>query len=153
MSAGSWIALATAGCFVASSCSLFDGPVGNDSSIALEAASRELFQILDGLDRSAVQEVRLLTIARRIASDARLLIDEQTAFLSDFDRLSRRADVSDSDLLELVDAFAVRRVRVRDELFGLQDQLRAELSTDEWAKVVVALNTKAHVARINLYEA
>jgi hypothetical protein len=139
------VGIAAATCFFACGCSAF----GGESPSEFEQARRELFQILEGLDKGDVQEVRLLTIARRIGSDAGVLLDEQAAFLSDLDRLCCRADVSGSDLQTLADAFAVRRVQLRNDLFGLQDQLRAELSADEWANVAVALNRKALATRID----
>lgn len=112
----------------------------------LESARSELMRALDELERSELEEVRLMTIARAISDGARLVVDEQVAFLVDLDRLLRNRDVAAADIQAFADEFAARRTRVRNDLFRLQDELRAELGADEWARVVVALNRKADVA-------
>ena len=140
------IGLATASLFVVSGCQVFG------STSELESARNELMQSLEALGRDDVQEVGLLSIARQIASNTRVLVDEHDAFLSDFDRLTRNRDVSESDLQRLADLFSTRRVELRNGLFRLQDELRAEMTADEWTVVVKALNRKADAARTNLLE-
>ena len=116
------------------------------STTELESARSELLLALQELGRGDLGEVRLQTIGRAIADGARFFVDEQRAFLSDFDRLLRRPDVAAADIQTFADDFGVRRTRVRNDLFRLQDELRSELTADEWPRVVAALNRKADVA-------
>ena len=66
------------------------------------------------------------------------------AFIGDgFDRLSRRTAASDAELQEMVEWYRSRRTGQRNGLFHLQDELRAELITEEWTQVLEVLNRKA----------
>ena len=140
------VGVAAASLSLLSGCQVFGAPS------ELEAARSELVQALEALDRNDAQEVRLMTIARQISSNARVLVDEHDAFLADFDRLTRNRDVSEPDLQRFAELFSARRLAMRDGLLLLQDELRAELTDEEWTRVVAALNKKANAAKIDPLE-
>jgi len=78
----------------------------------LDKAYSNLQGTLDDLTDDEVRQSRLASIARRIENRCR----------------------------EVVESFAARRTKQRNELFVLQDELRRELTEEEWASAVEALN-------------
>ncbi|MGD8262874.1 MAG: hypothetical protein PVG70_15630 [Desulfobacterales bacterium] len=55
--------------------------------------------------------------------------------------LSRRRETPSSELTALVEDFSVRRVKYREELLGVQDELRQALTKEEWDQTVQVLNS------------
>ena len=48
-----------------------------------------------------------------------------------------------AELKRIGSEYQARRITLRNDLLRLQDELRAELTAEEWDKVVDALNKKA----------
>ena len=132
------VGVASASLFVVSGCSLFGG--GSE----LEEARSELVEALKKLEREQPQEVQLLAIARRIGAESRVMVDEHLASLLDLDGLSRNADVSAAELTTFGKSFRAHRNDVLMDLLRLQDELRAELTDEEWPTVVKAINRHAN---------
>ncbi|MEM9378353.1 MAG: hypothetical protein AAGB93_00290 [Planctomycetota bacterium] len=95
--------------------------------------------------------MRLLTIAREISSGARVLVEEQAAFLGDFNRLLARYDVEAEGAAAFAQEFGARRMRVRDGLFGLVGQLRSAVSDTEWTRIVAAITRQADQTVLRAY--
>jgi len=135
--------LATASLLVLSGCQSLKG-----SGADIEKAHRSLRRTLDDIADGELQEARLASIARRIENRSREFIEEHDEFRAMFDAVSRDRDTTDAQLEDLVGDFARRRTAHRNQLFQLQDELRAELTADEWTEAVEALTqTKQALAR------
>jgi hypothetical protein len=107
----------------------------------LASAQRQLKRALDDVADDEVARTRLYSIAEQIERRARQLVEEHEAFLVRFDELSRNRGTTESELMDLVDSVAVRqRTALRDDLLRLQDELRAEVTRDDWAIVAEVLN-------------
>lgn len=128
------------------SCRLFGGTTSE-----LSDARAELERAIEAFDRDDLAEVRLLTIAREISSGARLLVEEQAAFLGDFNRLLGRYDVEAEGAAAFAREFGARRIRVRDGLFRLVGQLRSAVSDAEWTQIVAAITRQADQAVLRAY--
>ena len=70
-------------------------------------------------------------------------MEDHLEFQGNFDTLSILPEVSSADLKRLGSEYQARRITLRNDLLRLQDELRAELTAEEWAEVVDALNKKA----------
>ncbi len=137
------IGLATASLLVLSSC---QSPKGSGAD--LDKAHRSLRRTLDNIAGDDNQQARLASIARRIENRSRELVEEHDEFRARFDALSRDRDTTAAELDELVSEIAGRRTAQRNELLHLQDELRAELTAEEWAEAVKVLTqTKHAIAR------
>jgi chromosome segregation ATPase len=106
----------------------------------LDKAYSNLQETLDDLTDDEVRQSRLASIARRIENRCRELIQEHEEFRDRFHSLSRKRNTTTAELDEVVESFAARRTKQRNELFLIQDELRQELTEEEWASAVEALN-------------
>ena len=106
----------------------------------LDKAYSNLQGTLDDLTDDEVRQSRLASIARRIENRCRELTEEHEEFRDRFHSLSRKRNTTTAELDEVVESFAARRTKQRNELFVLQDELRRELTEEEWALAVEALN-------------
>jgi hypothetical protein len=104
-----------------------------------DRAISELASVLDEM-ASNDQQQTLIGIAERIETQARELVAEHQAFIADFNRLLNDRDATETDLGQLINAYADRRTFLRNNLLRLQDQLHTSLSPEEWAEVVKVLN-------------
>ena len=129
------IALAASALLLVSSCGVFRRSDGE-----LDKAFANLRATLDEIASDADQQERLIAIAGQIEQACRALTDEHDTFVAQFEGEARRRDTSSSDLEAVVAGFAERRTKHRNELLGLQDELRAELTEQEWTMAVEALN-------------
>ena len=140
------VGLATASLLLLSGCQ-------SASKTDLDNANRSLRRTLDDIAGDDHQEARLASIARRIQNRSRDLVEEHDEFRARFDALTRDRDTTDARLDELIGDFAERRTAHRNELLHLQDELRAELTAEQWAEAVEALTrTKRAIARPPLSE-
>ena len=130
------ISLAAASLLIVAGCQ-------SNSAKALESATRDLRKTLDGMAANDVQSARLASISRRLESRSRELMEDHLEFQGNFDTLSILPEVSSADLKRLGTAYQARRITLRNDLLRLQDELRVELTAEEWEKVVDALNKKA----------
>ena len=140
------VSLASAALLVVAGCQ-----AGGRSIAQLESASKELRKTIEGMSENDVERVRLASIARRLEARSRELLVDYREFQDDFDTLSINRDVSSSELSRMTDEYQARRIAGRNDLLRLQDDLRAELTADEWDEVVDVLNRKAQsIARTPL---
>ena len=109
----------------------------------LDKARRDLRRTLDELAKDDPREDVLRSIAQRIADTAVELYEESEAFLSRFDKQSKDRDVSAEELRDTVNRFERRRGQLRAKVLEAQDDLRSELTPEEWAVAIQALNQKA----------
>ena len=58
-------------------------------------------------------------------------------------RSDKLPEVSSAELKRMGSEYQARRITLRNDLLRLQDELRAELTAEEWDDVIDALNTKA----------
>ena len=105
----------------------------------LDKAYSKLDKALVGMGGGDAREARLASIARRIANRCRELTHEHEEFREQFDTLSRKRETASSELNQLVEGFYARRTKQRNELLHAQDELRKELSHEEWTIAAEAL--------------
>jgi hypothetical protein len=129
------ITLATSALLLVAGCGMF-----RKSESDLDKAFATLRDTLDELATDADQQERLVAIAGQIETACRALTDEHDAFVEQFEGDARQRDTSSSALEQVVEGFAERRTEHRNQLLGLQDDLRAELTEQEWTMAVEALN-------------
>ena len=119
----------------------------------LDRAIAELHRVLGGLTDDQAKTERLSEIAEQISVNAKTLVAQQYKFFDEFDNLSRKADTSEGVLLADIEQYQARRTEQRKRLFRLQDELRAELTDEEWQDVAQVLNRKLDaVARPTISE-
>jgi len=131
------ITLAAAAMMVVAGCQTSPG------SSELEAANKALRNTLEGMPASKERRARLVAIARRIETQSEAMLDDFRAFYDEFDKASIDRTVSGAELERMGREFQTRRVAQRNEMLELQDELRAELTDEEWQEVVETLNRKA----------
>ncbi len=132
------ISLATASLLVVAGCQS-----GGSAARAFESASKDLRKTLDGMAANDVESARLASISRRLESRSRELLEDHLEFQSNLDTLSILPEVSSAELKRMGSEYQARRITLRNDLLRLQDELRAELTAEEWDEVVDALNNKA----------
>ncbi len=98
----------------------------------------ELNQLLAELDD--IEQLQVTTIAQRIQARARELADEHRSFTDSFDRLLSAYDTTEAQLAQLTDGYNISRIRKRNDLLHLQDELHAAMTPDDWSEVVHVLN-------------
>jgi len=129
------IALAASAMLLIAGCGMF-----RKSDSDLDKAFSNLRATLDEIAADADQQEHLIAIAGQIETACRALTDEHDAFVEQFEGDARQRDVSSSALEQVVEGFAERRTEHRNQLLVLQDELRAELTEQEWTLAVEALN-------------
>jgi septal ring factor EnvC (AmiA/AmiB activator) len=129
--------LAAAALLVVAGCTSF-----RSSPNDLDKAYRNLQDTLDDIAEDDKQQAQLASIARRIGNRCRELTQEHDEFRERFDALSRKRKTDSAELSALTEGFARRRTKQRDELLSLQDELRRELTQDEWILAAEALTVK-----------
>ncbi len=118
----------------------------------LDKARRDLRRTLDELGKGDPREDALRSIGQRIVDAAFELYDENGAFLKRFDKQSKDREVSADQLQETVNRFERRRAQLRSKGLEAQDDLRRELTPEEWAQAVQVLNRKAEAISSGLPE-
>ena len=108
-----------------------------------DQATTDLRNLLDGFEGDGARQARLASIGRRIENRCREVIELKSDFTQKLHALSRRRETPSSELTALVEDFSVRRVKYREELFGVQDELRQALTKAEWDQAVEVLNSGA----------
>ena len=129
------ITLAASALLLVASCGMF-----RKSESDLDKAFTALRETLDEIATDADQQERLIAVVGQIETACRALTDEHDTFVEQFEGEARQRDTSSSDLEAVVAGFAERRTKHRNELLGLQDELRAELTAQEWTIALEALN-------------
>jgi outer membrane murein-binding lipoprotein Lpp len=129
------ITLAASALLLVAGCSMF-----RKSDSDLDKAFSNLRATLDEIATDTDQQERLIAIAGQIETACRGLTDEHDAFVEQFEGDARQRDISSSALEQVVEGFAERRTEHRNQLLVLQDELRAELTEQEWAMALEALN-------------
>ena len=129
------IALATSALLLVGGCAMI-----RKSDSDLDKAFGNLRTTLDEIATDADQQERLIAIAGQIEKACRDLTDEHDAFVEQFEGDARQRNTSSWDLEQVVEEFAGRRTKHRNQLLVLQDELRAELTEQEWTTAVEALN-------------
>ena len=132
------IGLAGAALLALSGCATFQG-----SKNDLNQATTDLRNLLEGFEGDAARQARLASIGHRIENRCREVIELKSDFIRRMGDLSRRRETPSVELEALVEDFSARRVRYRDELFGVQDELRQALTKAEWDQAVQVLNAGA----------
>ena len=134
------IGLAGAALLALSGCASIRGPKKSD----LDKATTDLRNLLEGFEGDGARQARLASIGHRIENRCREVVELKSDFIRRMGNLSRRRATPSSELTALVEDFSVRRVKYREELFGVQDELRQELTQAEWVQAVQVLNSGAH---------
>jgi arsenate reductase-like glutaredoxin family protein len=129
------IALAASALLLVSSCGMF-----RKSESDLDNAFATLRYTLDEIATDTDQQERLVEIAGQIEAACRALTNEHDTFVEQFESDARLRDTSSAALEQIVEGFAERRTEHRNQLLELQDELRAELTEQEWTTAVEALN-------------
>ncbi|MBT8127539.1 MAG: hypothetical protein HKP12_13835 [Gammaproteobacteria bacterium] len=106
---------------------------------ASDRAISELRSLLDEMTSNDQQQT-LIGIAERIEAQARDIIAEHQAFVDDFNQMLNDRYVTETQLGQLINAYAKQRVSLRNNLLLLQDELHTSLSPEQWAEVVQVLN-------------
>ena len=132
------VGLAAAAMLALSGCASFRA-----SKSDLDKATTELRNLLEGFEGDAARQARLASIGHRIENRCREVIELKSDFIRRMGDLSRRRETPSSELTALVEDFSVRRVRYREELLGVQDELRQALTQAEWDQAVQVLNSGA----------
>ena len=122
------------------------GCKSSGSSKEIDAASKDLGKALDKIASDDAERAELASIARRIQVGAREMLDDYRDFQGQFDTLSAMRDTTSDKLLDVARKYQARRMKLRNGLFRLQDELRSALTAEEWAEVVAILNRKAAAA-------
>ncbi len=130
------LGLAAAAMLSLSSCTSFRG-----SKSDLDKATIELRELLESFGGDGARQARLASIGHRIENRCREVIELKADFIRRMGDLSRQRETPSSELTALVDDFSVRRVKYREELLGVQDELRQALTKDEWDQAVQVLNS------------
>ncbi len=129
------ITLAASALLLVAGCGMF-----RKSESDLDKAFTTLREALDEIATDADRQDRLALLAEQIEKACRALTDEHDAFVEQFEGDARQRDTSSSDLEQVVEGFAERRTEHRNQLLVLQDELRAELTEQEWPMALEALN-------------
>lgn len=129
------ISLAASALLLITGCSVF-----RKSGSDLDNAFTALRETLDEIATDADQQERLIAIAGQIETACRALTNEHDAFVEQFEGDARLRDTNSSALEQVVEGFAERRTKHRNQLLVLQDELRGELTEQEWSTAVEALN-------------
>lgn len=102
-----------------------------DSSL-VDRATTDLRKLLEGFKGDGARQARLASIGHRIENRCREVIELKVDFIRRMGDLSRRRETPSAELTALVEDFSVRRVKYREELLGVQDELRQALTKAEW---------------------
>jgi hypothetical protein len=130
--------LAAAALLALSGCASFRG-----SKSELDKTTTDLRNLLDSFKGDGARQARLASIGHRIENRCREIIELKSDFVRRMGDLSRRRETPSSELTALVEDFSVRRVKYREELFGVQDELRQALTKEEWDQALQILNAGA----------
>ena len=105
----------------------------------LDTAINDLNELLDDIAANG-EQIWLASIARRIEIRARDLLAEHSEFVSSFDALLTTYDVTEVQLMQVIEAHSMRREWLRNDLLRLQDELHASISQEDWGMVIKVLN-------------
>ena len=130
------IGLAGAAMLALSGCATFRG-----SKSELDKATTDLRKLLESFGGDGARQARLAAIGHRIENRCQEAIELKLDFIRRMGDLSRRRETPSAELSALVDDFTIRRVKYREELFGVQDELRQSLTQAEWDQAVQILNS------------
>ena len=130
------VGLAAAALMALTGCATFRG-----SKSDLDKATTDLRNLLEGFEGDAARQARLASIGHRIENRCREVVELKSDFIRRMGDLSRRRETPSSELTALVEDFSVRRVKYRQELLGVQDELRQALTQEEWHQAVQVLNS------------
>jgi hypothetical protein len=130
------IGLAGAALLALSGCASLRG-----SKSDLDQATTDLRKLLEGFEGDGARQARLASIGHRIENRCREVIELKSDFTQRLAALSRRRETPSAELTALVEDFSVRRATYRDELLGVQDELRQALTREEWDQAVQVLNS------------
>jgi hypothetical protein len=130
------VGLAAAAMLTLSGCASFRG-----SKSDLDKATSELRELLESFEGDGARQARLASIGHRIENRCREVIELKAEFVRRMGDLSRQRETPSSELTALVDDFSVRRVKYREEILGVQDELRQALTKEEWDQAVQVLNS------------
>jgi hypothetical protein len=129
------ISLASSALLLIAGCSVF-----KKSESDLDKAFRNLRTTIDSFSADTDQQARLISIAERIEKSCRDLTYEHDTFINLFEAEAQQREISSTVLDEIVEGFGQRRTVERDQLLRIQDELRAELTEQEWKTAVEALD-------------
>jgi len=130
------VGLAGAALLALTGCATFRG-----SKSDLEQATTDLRNLLEGFEGDGARQARLASIGHRIENRCQEVIDLKSDFIRRMGDLSRNRETPSSVLASLVEDFSVRRVKYREELLGVQEELREALTDAEWDQAVQVLNS------------
>ncbi|MBT8332178.1 MAG: hypothetical protein KJP06_07605 [Deltaproteobacteria bacterium] len=108
----------------------------------LDTAISDLRKTLDTFEADDARKARLASIGRRIENRCIEFTELYLDYRRRLDTLSRQRSTPTALLKVLVDDFSTRRKRYRNELLGVQEELRQELTREEWGRAIRVLNSK-----------
>jgi DnaJ-domain-containing protein 1 len=130
------VSLAAAALLALSGCASFQG-----SKNDLDQATTDLRNLLDGFEGDGARHDRLASISRTIEIRCREGIELTSDFNQRVHALSRRRETPSSELMALEANYSVRRAKYREELLGVQEELRQALTKEEWDQAIQILNS------------
>jgi hypothetical protein len=114
-----------------------------DSKGDLDRSTTDLRKLLESFEGDAARHDRLASISRTIEIHCREGIELTSDFNQRVHALSRRRETPSSELTALEENYSVRRAKYREELLGVQEELRQALTKEEWDQAVQILNSGA----------
>ena len=113
------------------------------SQSTVDRAITDLRNTIKGFGGDELRRARLASLARRIENRCRDIIADYSDFRLKMDTDSRRRETPSADLKALAERFIERRTKFRRDVFGIQDELRRELTKTEWRQVAMVLKSGA----------
>ena len=132
------VSLAAAALLALSGCASF-----RSSKSDLDQATTELRKLLESFEGDNARQARLASIGHKIENRCREGIELVSDFTQKVQALSRRQETPSSELNALEEDYSVRRVKYREKLLGVQEELRQALTREEWDQTVQILNSGA----------
>ena len=130
------VSLAAAALLALSGCASFRG-----SKSDLDEATTDLRNLLEEFEGDSARQARLAAIGLRIENRCQEVIELKSDFIRRMTDLSRRRETPSAELNKLVEDFTIRRVKYREELLGVQEELHQSLTKAEWDQAVQVLNS------------
>jgi hypothetical protein len=130
------ISLAAAALLAISGCASF-----RSSKSDLGQATADLRKRLESFEGNGARHDRLASIGRTIEIRCREGIELASDFNQRVHALSRRRETPSPELAALEVNYSVRRAKYREELLGVQEELRQALTKEEWDQAVQVLNS------------
>ena len=132
------ISLTAAALVALSGCASFRG-----SKSDLDQTTTDLRKLLESFEGDSARQARLASIGHKIEERCREGIELVSDFTQKVQAISRRRETPSSELNALEEDYSVWRAKYREELLGVQEELRQALTREEWDQTLQILNSGA----------